>query len=210
MLTRHKHTTYAWRNTHTSHTRTPTSPRVIIQTENTAFITLLPQIYNILQHSKAEKLSITTVTTQQTFSQTPHHHYNRHKTNMRHINTSFVSRHLATRGNNKILCTPPPHIRSSEEILPRLTRRTLAQLRINKSPFLKLYLYKVNAKSHPSPQCPLCNTHTHIISSTAPTYAPHCHPWICGQTPLEWLHCWSDGQRSWLVDYKRGGRTHPH
>ena len=29
-------------------------------------------------------------------------------------------------------------------------------------------------------------THTiHIISSTAPTYAPHCHPWICGQTPTE-------------------------
>ena len=24
---------------------------------------------------------------------------------------------------------------------------------------------------------------THIISSTAPTYAPHYHPWICGQTP---------------------------
>ena len=28
------------------------------------------------------------------------------------------------------------------------------------------------------------STHTtHIISSTAPTYAPHCHPWICGQSP---------------------------
>ena len=38
------------------------------------------------------------------------------------------------------------------------------------------------------------STHTtHIISSTAPTYAPHCHPWICGQTPPEWLHCWPDG-----------------
>ena len=40
------------------------------------------------------------------------------KTNMCHIHTSIVSRHLATRGNNKILCTPPPHISSSEEILP--------------------------------------------------------------------------------------------
>ena len=38
--------------------------------------------------------------------QTPHSHYNRHKTNMRHIHTSIVSRHLATRGN-KILRTPP-------------------------------------------------------------------------------------------------------
>ena len=50
---------------------------------------------------------------------------------------------------------------SSEEILPRLTRRTLAQLRTNKSPFLKLYLHKVDAKTHPSPLCPLCNIHTH-------------------------------------------------
>ena len=94
------------------------------------------------------------------------------KTNMRHIHTSIVSRHLATRGNNKILRTPTPHTSSSEEILPRLTHRTLAQLRTNKSPFLKSYLHKVDAKTHPSPLCPLCNIHTHIISSTAPTYAP--------------------------------------
>ena len=26
---------------------------------------------------------------------------------------------------------------------------------------------------------------THIISSTAPTYTPHYHPWICEQTPPE-------------------------
>ena len=83
------------------------------------------------------------------------------KTNMRHIHTSIVSRRLATRGNNKILRTPPPHTSSSEEILPRLTRCTLAQLRTNKSPFLKSYLHKVDAKTHPSPLCPLCNIHTH-------------------------------------------------
>ena len=81
---------------------------------------------------------------------------------MHHIHTSIVSRHLATRGNNKILHTPPPHTSSSEEILPRLTRRTLAQLRTNKSPFLKSYLHKVDTKTHPSPLCPLCNNiHTH-------------------------------------------------
>ena len=83
------------------------------------------------------------------------------KTNMRHIHTSIVSRHLATRSNNKILRTPPPHTSSSEERLPHLTRRTLAQLRTNKSPFLKSYLHKVDAKTHPSPLCPLCNIHTH-------------------------------------------------
>ena len=40
------------------------------------------------------------------------------KTNMRHTHTSIVSMHLATRGNNKILRTPPSHISSAEEILP--------------------------------------------------------------------------------------------
>ena len=83
------------------------------------------------------------------------------KTNMRHIHTSIVSRHLAMRGYYKIQRTPPAHIRSSEEILPRRTRHTLAQPRTNKSPFLKSYVHKVDAKSHPSPLCPLCNIHRH-------------------------------------------------
>ena len=80
---------------------------------------------------------------------------------MRYIHTSIVSRHLATRCNNKILRTPPPRISSSEEILPRRTRRTLAQPRTNKSPFLKSYLHNVDVKLHPSPLCPPCHTHTH-------------------------------------------------
>ena len=48
----------------------------------------------------------------------------------------------------------------NQQLLPRLTRRTLAQLRTNKSPSLKSYLYKVDAKTHPPPLCPLCNIHT--------------------------------------------------
>ena len=48
-----------------------------------------------------------------------------------------------------------------EKILPRLSRRTIAQLRTNKTPFLKSYLHKVDAKSHPSPLFPLCSTHIH-------------------------------------------------
>ena len=39
-------------------------------------------------------------------------------TNMCHIHTYIVSCHLASRGNNKILRTPAPHISSSEDILP--------------------------------------------------------------------------------------------
>ena len=72
--------------------------------------------------------------------------------NMRHIHTSIFSRHLATTGNNQILHTLLPHISSSEETLPRHTRRTLAQLRTNKLPFHKLYVHKVDANSHESPQ----------------------------------------------------------
>ena len=56
------------------------------------------------------------------------------KTNMPHIHTSIVSRHLVTRGNNKILRTPPPHISSPEEILLRHTRHILGQLRSNNHP----------------------------------------------------------------------------
>ena len=84
-----------------------------------------------------------------------------------------------------------PHGRHAQktvnrERLPRLTRRTLAQLRTNKSPFLKSYLHKIDAKSHPYPLCILCNTHTHDTHHLfSCTYAPHCHPWICGQTLLE-------------------------
>ena len=88
------------------------------------------------------------------------------------------------RVNNKILRTPPPHISSSEEILPSLSRRNFAQLRTNKSPFLKSYLHKVDAKSHPLPLCPLCNSHTynthHLVNCT------HIH------TTLSPMNLWTD------------------
>ena len=117
--------------------------------------------------------------------QTTHCHYMIYKHNMRHIHTSIVTRYLTTRGNDKILRTAPPHISSTEETLPRLTR-IFAQLRTNKSPFLKSFLHKVDAKSHPSPLCHLCkHTQTYIIPSTASNYTPHCYPWICGQIPPE-------------------------
>ena len=90
------------------------------------------------------------------------------KTNMGHTHTSIVSRHLATRGNNKILRARSPPISSSEEILSRITRRTLAQLRTNKCLFLKSYLHKVDAKHIHHYYAPsVTSTHTtHIISST--------------------------------------------
>ena len=122
----------------------------------------------------------------------PHSHYKRHKNK----HTPIVSRHLAARGNNKILRTPPPPIISSKEILSRLTRRTIAQLRTNKSPFLKSYLHKFDVKSHPSPLCPLCYTHTHDTH----------HLFNCThiRTTLSPLDLWTDpaGERELLVRWK--------
>ena len=113
---------------------------------------------------------------------------------MHHIHTSIVSRYLATRGNYKILCTPPPHISSSEEILPCLT---LAQLRTNKSPFLKSYVHKVSAKLHPSHHYAPSATPTHTISSTAPSCAPHCHPWVDRPRRSECTAGQIDGVAGW-------------
>ena len=119
-------------------------------------MTSLTQTYNILQHCRVQKRTIfnnakkiPTVTT--TYI----------KSNMCHIHTSIVSRHLSTRRNIKMLYIPPPHISISEDILPRLTHHTIAQLRTKKLSFLKSYLHKVYATSHPSPVGPFCNTHPH-------------------------------------------------
>ena len=106
-------------------------------------ITSLTQTYNILQHYKAKKNTIfnngcytTNITTD------PHTITTTYiTTSMCHIHTSIVSMHLATRGNNQILRTPPPHISSSEEILPRLTRRTLAKTVTHTTHVISLQLH---------------------------------------------------------------------
>ena len=63
--------------------------------------------------------------------------------------------------HNKILSKQPPPIHESETTLDHHTRRTLAQLRSNKSPFILSYHNKISPSSHPSPSCPLCQTHVH-------------------------------------------------
>ena len=96
------------------------------------------------------------------------------KTNMRHIHTSIVSKHLATRGNNKILCTPPPHISSSEEILPPSLVATLPnseQINLPSSNHTYTKSTPKHIHHHYAPSITSSHT-THIISSTAPTYAP--------------------------------------
>ena len=104
------------------------------------------------------------------------------KANMLDIHTSIVSQHLAARDNNKILRTHPPQVSSTEENLPRHTRRALAHLRTNKSPSS----YHICTKSTPQhthhhsvPFVAFTNI-LHNISSVTHTYAPRCRPWICG------------------------------
>ena len=94
---------------------------------------------------------------------------------MRHIHTSIVSRHLATRGNNKILRTPLPHTSSSEERLPAslvapLPNPEQTNLLSSNHTYTKSTPKHIHHHYAPS----VTSTHTtHIISSTAPTYAPH-------------------------------------
>ena len=127
---------------HTSHT----APRVTIQTKTQHPSHPLQK----LQHSKAKNTIFNNGHYTTNFPTDPHTITTTDtKINIRHIHTSIVYRHLAIRGNNKILHTPPPHIISSEEIHHRLTRRTLAQLRTNKS--LSNHVY-TKSTQHPSLQ----------------------------------------------------------
>ena len=84
---------------------------------------------------------------------------------MRHIHTSIVSMHIATRGNNKIL-----------------TRRTFAQPRTNKSPFI-LHTYTKATPKH---------IHHHYAPSVTSTHTTHIL-WFCdgeyvSQPPYVWYY----------------------
>ena len=97
------------------------------------------------------------------------------KTNMRHIHTSIVSRHLATRGNIKILRTPPP--RTSRYFPASLVAPLPSSEQTNLPSSNHTYTKSTPKHIHHHYAPSVTSTHTtHIISSTAPTYAPHCHP----------------------------------
>ena len=146
---------------------------------------------------RIKTLFLTTAATQQTFPQTPTQSLQQ---TLKQTCAIYIHRLSLGIQQQEAITKYCAHNSSAEEILPRLTRRILAQLRTNKSPFLKLYLHHVDAKSHPSPLCPLCKTHTHTthtLSLTEPTLLPQ--------------DLWTDpdGGISWLVDQKRDDRTPP-
>ena len=83
------------------------------------------------------------------------------KENLNIIHAHHVAEHLNSQPINKVLNQPAPLIHKSEADLDHSTRRTLAQLRTNKSPLLLSYLHKIDPESHPTPNCPLCGHDNH-------------------------------------------------
>ena len=157
-----------------------------MQTENTTSVTSPTQTHTILLYSKAQNPTIFNNGRYTTnIPRDPHTVTTTDiKTNMRHVHASILFGHLATRGNNKILCT---------------LHHTLAALKRDLTASLIAPLPNSEQTNLPSSNCTytkstpkhihhhyapyVTSTHTtHIISSTAPTYAPHCNPWIYGQT----------------------------
>jgi hypothetical protein len=82
--------------------------------------------------------------------------------NLKTIHTSLVQKYIDSKHPNKILNDPAPKIDKSEESLPRKTRRTLAQLRADKSPMLFSYKNKIDPIAYPSPLCSLCKALIHV------------------------------------------------
>ena len=86
------------------------------------------------------------------------------QSNLKLIHSHIVSNHLSQRPPNKVLQDQTPYVSPAELLLSRETRRTLAQLRTNKSPLLVSYLFSIGDPRHPSPLCTLCLMHDHTSS----------------------------------------------
>src|SRR6476619_5249270 len=111
--------------------------------------------------------------------------------NIREIHHSIVEHHLQSLKPNKIINQPAPPINKDEQTLLRKTRRTLAQLRTNKSPFLKSYLHKTT-----HPHYALYVTLKTMIPnkcSSAPHYQHTSHPLTYGMTLWPWRDCCHSG-----------------
>ena len=107
------------------------------------------------------------------------------KTNMGHIYTSIVSRHLAT---SSFSCA---YLHYKLAALKRYFPASLVlplpnSEQINQPSSNHIYTKSTpnHIHHHYTPSVTLTHT-THIISSTAPTYAPQYHPWIYEQSPPE-------------------------
>ena len=127
-----------------TNTPTLTTSRITNQTESTPPNTPTTQTDNSPTHTQTQKqitfnninytTNIDTHPDTVTQQQIP--------ANSTQIHTSIVQTHLLQRNHNKLIHQHAPQISPSELSLPRETRRTLAQLRTNKSPILISYLHR--------------------------------------------------------------------
>ena len=95
------------------------------------------------------------------------------KKNKKIIHTAIVEQHLSAQPMHPLINRKNPEVSETERQLPRATRRTLAQLRAQKCPLLRSYLFSIRAAEDPS--CPLCGLGEH---NTA-------HLFDCRQLPTE-------------------------
>ena len=164
MHTKHKHTPSAWRNTHTSpYTSTYSSTRHNTN-KNTTSITSLTQTYSILQHSKAKTSSIFNYGRYRTHIPTDPHTVPTTdiQTNMSHIHTSIVFRHLVTRGNHKILHTLHHTLAALKRYFPASLVAPLPNSeQINHPSSNHTYTNLTPTHIHHQYVRPLCNTYIH-------------------------------------------------
>ena len=110
-----------------------------------------------------------------TYTTTPPQLKHRHTSNTSLVPTGLVNPkpNLLIHSSPSPLTPPEPNYTSQTFHQLHPTPSNSTKLKTNKSPFPKSYLHKVDAKSHTSPLCSLCNTHLtytiHIISLTATT-----------------------------------------
>ena len=123
------------------------------------------------------------------------------QSNLKLIHSHIVSNHLSQRPPNKVLQDQTPSVSPAELLLSRETRRTLAQLRTNKSPLLVSYLFSIGDPRHPSPLCPLCLMHDHTSSHLfeCKSLQPPFLAWTSGRIPTKWsLSLPPGGRDCWL------------
>ena len=126
---------------------------------------------------------------------------------------SFASASFAPFLQVQVLQDKTPSVSPAELLLSRETRRTLAQLRTNKSPLLVSYLYSIGDPRHPSPLCPLCLMHDHTSSNlfeckSLPTSLSSLDLWTNPDKVEPFLATW--GRDCWLPHDSGAGLCWQH
>ena len=135
------------------------------------------------------------------------------QSNLKLIHSHIVSNHLSQRPPNKVLQDQTPSVSPAELLLSRETRRTLAQLRTNKSPLLVSYLFSIGDPRHPSPLCPLCLMHDHTSAhlfecKSLPTSLSSLDLWTNPDKVEPFLATW--GRDCWLEHDSGAGLCWQH